>query len=65
MPKSFTDPIAAIEEADFMARQENRPYAVVLYRDKFVVLPLADRVDSWEILEICRPSFPPTFCELR
>ena len=52
--KYFSDPVAAIEEADFMARQENRPYAVVLYRDKFVVLPLVDRVDTWEIMEICR-----------
>lgn len=54
MTKSFTEIISAIEEADFMARQESRPYAVVLYRDKFVVLPLADRIDSWEIMEICR-----------
>ena len=55
MPKSFTDVIAAIEEADFLAQQNGRPYAVVCEQDMFIVLPLRARVSSWNIVEICRP----------
>ena len=55
--KSFTDPIAAIEEADFLAQKNGRPYAVVCEQDGFVVLPLRARVSSWNIVEVCRPSW--------
>ena len=55
--KSFTDPIAAIEEAEFLAQKNGRPYAVVCEQDKFFVLPLRARVSSWLIVEICRPSW--------
>ena len=51
----FTDVIAAIEEADFLAQKNGRPYAVVCEKDKFVVLPLRARVSNWVIVEVCRP----------
>ena len=52
--KTFTDPIAAIEEADFLAQKHGRPYAVLFEKDGFIVLPLRARVSSWVIVEICR-----------
>ena len=53
--KTFTDPIAAIEEADFLAQKNGRPCAVVCEQDGFIVLPLRAKVSSWIIVEICRP----------
>lgn len=55
--KVFNDPIAAIEEASFLAAQENRPYAVVdIGNERLKVVPLVECLfEKYPILEVCRP----------
>lgn len=55
--KKFTDAIAALEEAAFLAQQEKQPYVIVDLNGHDVgVLSLMDSMFlNYSILEVCRP----------
>lgn len=48
---TFTDPVAAVEEATFLAAQTGRAHAVVSVPDGYAVLPY-HRAHGMRILEV-------------
>lgn len=57
MTKVFSDVSAALEEADYLATSENRPYVLIVHGSDVKVVCLED-VDciNDRILEIVRPE---------